>query len=620
MSLPLVPPRSAVAPEHTWDVASIFPTVESWEAAFLRAAESLPSLDAFRGRLADGPGTLVDWFETGQRIFRLIGHVLVYAAAGHLVDKTDQDAAARFDRARGLMARATAAAAFGDPELIGIGFDTLRGWIAGEPRLALYAHYIDRLARRAPHVRSPEVEELLGHLTDPFRTTSATHGILADADLTFAPARTSGGEPIEVAQGNLGALLAHPDREVRRTAWQSYADAHLAHRHTMANCLSAGIKQATFAARARRYGSSLEAALLSNDIPVEVFHNLIAVYRRHLPTWHRYWRIRRRALGYDRLYVYDERAPLCADQPKVPFRQAVDWIARGMAPLGDEYVEILRRGVLEQRWVDIYPNQGKQSGAFSSGAPGTHPFILMSYTDDLRSMSTLAHELGHSLHSYYTWRTQPLVYARYPLFLAEVASNFNQALVRAYLLDSQSDRDFQIALIEEAMGNFHRYFFIMPTLARFELETHRRIERGGAWTAQSLMALMTDLFREGYGDEVEVDADRVGITWAAFHTHLYMSFYVYQYATGISGAHALARGVLDGVPGAAGRYLDFLKAGGSRYPLDALRMAGVDMASPEPVEQTFAVLSGLVDRLEGLLAEEPGTPASQPSPRFQSGR
>ena len=610
MSVVSVPPRSAIAPEHTWDTASIFPTTDAWEAGFLQAVESLPSLEAFRGRLGDGPGTLVDWFETGQRIFRLIGHVLVYAASGHLVDKTDQEAAARFDRARGLMARATAAAAFGDPELIAIGFDALRGWITDEPRLAPYAHYIDRLARRAPHVRSPEVEELLGHLTDPFRTASATHGILADADLTFAPAHTTGGDPVEVVQGNLGTLLGHPDRGVRRTAWESYADAHLAHRHSMANCLSAGIKQATFAARTRRYGSSLEAALLSNDIPVEVFHNLIATYRRNLPTWHRYWRIRRRALGDEKLHVYDERAPLTSHQPKVPFGQAVDWIAQGMAPLGDEYVGILRRGVLEQRWVDVYPNRGKQSGAFSSGAPGTHPFILMSYSDDLRSMSTLAHELGHSLHSYHTWRTQPLVYARYPLFLAEVASNFNQAMVRAHLLETQPDREFQIALIEEGMGNFHRYFFIMPTLARFELEMHRRIERGQALNAQSLMALMTDLFREGYGDEVEVDADRMGITWAAFHTHLYTSFYVYQYATGISGAHALARGVLDGVPGAAGRYLDFLKAGGSRYPLDALRLAGVDMASPEPVEQTFEVFSRVVDRLEGLLAGDTGAPTA----------
>lgn len=601
--IPEVPPRSAIALEHTWDVASIFPTDEAWEDAFRGIVSGLPALQAFRGRLGESANTLADWFEAMQGTFRVLWQVVVYATMGHSVDKTDQAAAARHDRARGLLARVTATVAFAEPEIITVGFDKLRRWIGEEPRLAVYAHYIDRLSRRAPHVRSPEVEELLGFLADPFRTAAATHGILADADLVFPPARTSTGETVEVAQGNLRALLSQADREVRRTAWEGYADTHLAYRNAMANCLSSGVKQAVFMARARRYGSALEASLLANDIPVDVFHNLIATFRRNLPTWHRYWGVRRRALGYERLCVYDERAPLTASEPVVPFAQAVEWIAQGLAPLGDEYVSTLRRGTLEQRWVDLYPNRGKQSGAFSMGAPGTHPFILMSYSNDILSASTLAHELGHSLHSYLAWRAQPLIYARYPLFLAEVASNFNQAMLRAHLLATQTDPAFQIAVIEEAMANFHRYFFIMPTLARFELEIHERVERGEALTARDLNALMADLFREAYGNEVEVDAERVGVTWAAFHTHLYISFYVFQYATGISAAHALAGDVLSGVQGASERYLAFLSAGGSKYPLDALRMAGVDMTSPEPVERAFETLSRMVDRLEACLAQ-----------------
>jgi oligoendopeptidase F len=279
----------------------------------------------------------------------------------------------------------------------------------------------------------------------------------------------------------------------------------------------------------------------------------------------------------------------------------VEWIAAGMRPLGDEYVEALRRGTLEQRWVDVYPNKAKRSGAFSTGSPGTHPFILMSYTDDVFSLSTLAHELGHSLHSYYTWKYQPIVYGRYSLFVAEVASNFNQALVRDYLLRSMPDRDFQIAVLEEAMSNYHRYFFIMPTLARFELEIHERTERGEALTAQGLKQLMADLFREGYGDEVEMDEERVGITWAQFATHLYSNFYVYQYTTGIAAANALASRVSAGEEGAVTAYLDFLKAGNAVYPLDALQAAGVDMRSPESVQRAFALLESYVDRLEQLL-------------------
>ncbi|KPV50686.1 oligoendopeptidase F, partial [Kouleothrix aurantiaca] len=339
-------------------------------------------------------------------------------------------------------------------------------------------------------------------------------------------------------------------------------------------------------------------------IPLEVFHNLIDTFRRHLPTWHRYWQVRRRALGYDKLHVYDIKAPLTGKMPNVSFTQAVDWIGAGMLPLGEEYVSTLRDGATEQRWVDVYPNQGKRMGAYSHGVPGTHPFILMSFTDDIFSMSTLAHELGHSMHSYYSWQNQPLTYADYSIFVAEVASNFNQALVRAHLLETNQDRDFQIAVIEEAMANFHRYFFIMPTLARFELELHERAERGDALTADSMIALMADLFAEGYGDEVEFDRDRVGITWAQFSTHLYSNFYVYQYATGISAAHALAGDILAGKPGTVDNYLAFLKTGGALYPLDALKLAGVDMTTPAAVETTFATLASYVDRLEQLLEQK----------------
>jgi oligoendopeptidase F len=275
-----------------------------------------------------------------------------------------------------------------------------------------------------------------------------------------------------------------------------------------------------------------------------------------------------------------------------------------MAPLGDDYVNSMRRGVLQQRWVDVYPNHGKRSGAFSSGTQGTYPYVFMSYNDDIFSLSTLAHELGHSMHSYNAWHTQPPVYADYSIFVAEVASNFNQAMVRDHLLRTLPDRAYQIALIEEAMSNFHRYFFIMPTLARFELEIHQRVERGQALTADSMIGLMADLFGEGFGDEVEMDVERMGITWAEFHVHLYMNFYVYQYTTGISAAHALLDHVQSGQEGAVERYLDFLRTGGARYPLDALQAAGIDLASPEPIARAFEYLGGLVDRLERLLQND----------------
>jgi oligoendopeptidase F len=263
-------------------------------------------------------------------------------------------------------------------------------------------------------------------------------------------------------------------------------------------------------------------------------------------------------------------------------------------------VSAVRRGCLEDRWVDVYPNQGKVAGAFSSGAPGTHPFIMTSYQDDVISFSTLAHELGHSMHTYLTFENQPVVYCNYSLFVAEVASNFHQALVRAHLFKTNPDPQFQLTLLEEAFSNFHRYFFIMPTLARFELDIHQRLERGEGVTADTMMKLMDDLFAEGFGGQLEIDHERHGIVWATFG-HLYSDYYVYQYATGISAANALAQRILAGTPHAAEDYVRFLKAGNSVYSLDALKIAGVDLTKPEPVEAGFKVLAEMVERLEKLV-------------------
>jgi oligoendopeptidase F len=596
-----IPTRAEILVEHTWDLISIFVTPAAWEAAVEQIPAQLKTIATFQGHLADSPSKLAEWFTTWQFLLRNIRQILMYAHLDYSGDTGNQEAVARLGRANTLASQVQAAIAFAEPELMAIGFAQLYRWIASEPSLAIYRFYIERLEHNQAHVRSAEVEELLGQVADAFQTASSTHGILVNTDLPITPAQGDDGRPVEIGQGNITALVGDPDRTIRRTAWEHYADAHLAFKNTMANCIAAGVKQNVFRARARRYASALEAALAPNNIPTGVFHNLIETFRNHLPVWQRYWRLRKRALGLDAFCEYDIKAPLTSAKIHVSYAQAVEWVAEGMRPLGEEYVSILRRGALEERWIDIYPNKGKRAGAFSYGGPGTHPFIMLNHNDDIFSMSTLAHELGHSLHSYYSWRTQPLVYAGYTLFAAEVASNFNQALVRDYLLRTQPSREFQITVIEEAMSNFHRYFFIMPTLARFELELHERVERGQSLNADGLIGLMADLFAEGYGAEVDLDIQRTGITWAEFATHLYSNFYVFQYATGIAGAHALAADVLANAPGAVERYLDFLKAGGSRYPLDALKTAGVDLATPEPVERAFATLAGYVERLEQLV-------------------
>jgi oligoendopeptidase F len=604
MAQSTLPKRSEADPTYTWDTESIFASLNAWEAALEAVRADLEELRSFKGKLRD-PKQLLAFLEARGELEVRLNKVYTYASMGSSVDAEDSAATARLGRAGVLYAGYRETTAFAAPELLEIGRDGLEAFSVQEAGLAMYRHYLDELEVTRKHTRSAEVEALLGAVSDPFGTAARTHGTLANADLKFALAVSSSGERFEVAQSSISNLLQSEDRALRLSAWQSYSDGHLAFKNTMANALSAGVKQDVFRARARHYASSLEAALTPNFIPMTVFHNLIDTFKRYIPMWHRYWSVRRRLLGLEALSEADVFAPLSKNPPKLTYEDACGWILEGMRPLGDEYVGIARKGMLEQRWVDVYPNKGKRLGAYSTGGAGMHPFIFMSFTGGLGSLSTLAHELGHSMHTYYTSQHQPPIYSRYGLFVAEVASNFDQAMVREHLFQKNDDPEFQLAVLEEAFSNFHRYFFVMPTLARFELEIHERVERGESLTADSLTALCAELFKEGYGPEVEFDHDRIGSVWMKFSTHLYSNFYVYQYATGISGAHALALGVLRGEKSAS-QYLEFLKAGSSLYPLEALQLAGVDLSSPDAVIATFEVLKGYVDRLEAILAARQG--------------
>ena len=593
------PPRTAIPVERTWDSESVFPSVEAWAEELEAILDALPSVVAFQGRLAEGPAVLAEALAARDALVRRQGQVFVYAFFGYAVETTDQAAVARFGRAQSMQAQVDASLAFVEPEVLALGRERVVEWTASEPTLASYAHHFDDLFRQEAHTRSAEVEQVLGLAGDVFGGPYTTYSALTDSDIAFRPARPSSGEPIEVTQGSIDALLAQPDRTLRRSAWESYADGYLGVRNALAANLATAVKQDVFGMRVRGHASTLEASLARTNVPTEVFDNLIAAFQANLPTWHRYWRVRRSLLDVDVLRPYDVWAPLASERPALGYEQCVEWVCESLAPLGESYVDTVRRGCGEERWIDALPSAGKMGGAFSAGAPGTRPFIMMSFDGTAVGLGTLAHELGHSMHSYLTWETQPQVYTHYSMFVAEVASNFHQALLRAHLLEVLDDRELELAVLEEAMANLHRYLFVMPTLARFERELHQRVERGEGVTADQLVEGMADLFEEGFGPDVDVDRDRMGITWAQFG-HLYAPFYVFQYATGIAGAHALARGVLAGVKGSADRYLEFLSAGSSLYPLDALRRAGVDLSSPAPVEEAFAVLGSLVDRLEAL--------------------
>jgi oligoendopeptidase F len=597
-----IPPRSKIDKKYKWNSESVFPNGEAWEKEVDAIIADIPNVKKYQGRLGESAATLLEGFNACQSILSRTYIIYMYAGFSYSVDTTDQKAAGMRAKAGGVFGQVSSAVSFLQPELLEIGKSKLDGFLQQEEKLRIYQFYIENLFRKQAHVRSAEVEEVLGLVSEPLGGFYNSTSMLTNADFKFKSIKDSKGKELDVTQGNYDTqLMHHADRKARKAAYNTYMDKYVEHKNTLASNLASNIQANVFNMRVRKHESTLAASLFDLNISTDVFHNLVNTFKKNIPVWHRYFEIRRKALGLKKFAYYDIWAPIEKKKVKIPYDKAVDMICEGLAPLGKEYVDTVRRACTTERWVDVCPNQGKGHGAFSSGAYGTHPFIMMSYTDEMVSMSTLAHELGHSMHTYFTNKTQPFINTDYSLFVAEVASNFNQALLRGHLLNTVKDKNFQVALILEAVGsNMFRYFFQMPTLARFELETHQRAERGEPLTADSMIDLMADLFAEGFGPNFDMDRERVGMTWATF-PHLFADYYVYAYATGISGAHALAGRILRGEPNAVEDYLGFLKAGNSDYSLNVLKKAGVDLTTPKPVEETFAVMESYIDRLEELL-------------------
>ena len=594
-----VPARSEVPVEETWALESMFASDEDWEEAFRAADVTLTSVAAYRDHVGDDAASLLGALRAVDAMEESVSRVIVFAFLRRSEDATNTRTGEMADRAVGLMTRAGAAAAFIGPEIAALSDETIASWIATLPELAPYRHAIARITRQREHIRSAEVEEVLARAGELGATPETIQSVLEDGELPLGKITDESGATVRLAQGNLHRYLDSEDRRVRQEAWERSADAYLAFRNTFAATLAGAVKRDVFYARAGRYDSALAAALAPDDVPIAVFHNLVDTVWRHFPVWQCYFRVRRRLLGLPAgdLHGYDLEAPL-AKQPVISWDRGVELILGSLAPLGDAYVSEVRRGMAE-RWTDRCANLGKGGGAFSGGTYGTEPFISMTWQDTLTSLSTLTHEIGHSMHSLLTWRHQPVTYSNYGMSAAETASNFNQALLGAYLLAESDDRDWTIAVIEERMANHMRYLFTMPILARFELAAHERVEAGEALSAQWMNETMLDCYREGYGAEVVIDSARMGITWARF-PHLFSNFYVFQYGIGISAAAALAQSVLEEGEPARERYLAFLRAGGSLDPIVALREAGVDMTTPEPIERAFTLLEGYVARLEAL--------------------
>ena len=591
-----IPRRDEVPVEYTWDLTTVYADEAAWEADFSRVGRLLPEAMALQGSIASGADALLRALDLRDRILIIIGQIASYAHMKKDSNGADPAAQALDARAGSLYARCAAAVAWIEPEIVALPSGRLVEWQLSEPALAPYAYYLEQLERQRLHVRSAEVEEVVARYADVTRGSYDAYQALTTVDLVFPTIKDEQGQDVQVSSARYASLVSSADRRVRREAFTALFDTYGSIRTTCGATLAASVRSHVLSAQVHGYPSALAAALDANDIPVGVYHTLLDTVEANLSRLHRYVAMRKRLLNLDAVHVYDLYAPLTSEeQERIPYEQGQQLVRDALTPLGPTYGEMLRQA-LESRWIDVYENQGKRSGAYSNGSYSTPPFVLLNYQGKLRDVYTLAHELGHSMHSYLTRNAQPFISGYYTIFAAEVASTLNETLLTAHLLATRDDPAFRRRLIAEQLDGIRSTLFRQALFARFELDMHQRVEDGEALTADWLSTRYRALVERYFGPDLAVD-DQVRHEWG-YIPHFYRSFYVYQYATGLSAALALGGQILSEGESAVQRYLRFLAGGSSQPTIDLLRGAGVDMATPAPIQAAMDYFDGLLNQLE----------------------
>ncbi len=606
MATSALPKRQDVPKEHTWNLESIYQHDDQWEQDFKKLAGLIPQLAQLSGTLGADGESLLDALQQRDEASKLLFQMYVYVHLRHYEDLTNPHYQALTDRASSMAAQFGAATAFFEPEILAIPDQQLDEFFQSVDALGVYKHELSDIRRQREHIRSAEVEALLASAQDVTRSPDDIFGMLVDADLKFPVIKDDKGNDVELTHARyVPVFMESPNRDVRRSAFEALYTTYGNYRNTIGTSFASHIRSRMFFAKARNYKSTLHAALEPNAIPIAVYTNLIETVNDNLQHMHRYMLLRKRLLQLDELHMYDLFTPLVSNiDVKYSYDQAREMVVAGLTPLGGDYVNHMRHGLYEGRWVDVYENVGKRSGAFSWGAYTTQPFIMMNYQDNLDNVLTLAHELGHSMHSFYTRRTQPYVYGSYTIFVAEVASTLNEALLTHHLLQTTDDPRLRMYVLNDQIEKLRATLYRQTMFAEFEYEAHRRMEAGEALTSETFSAFYYDLNKRYFGPEVVVD-DLIRLEWSRI-PHFYSSFYVYQYATGIAASTALAKQILSEGQPAVDRYLKFLSGGSSKHSIDLLRDAGVDMTSPEPVAQACQVFGELVTQMEQLAAQIDG--------------
>ena len=595
--------REEVPVELTWDLEGIFPSDEAWEQEFKEIEKILPEADQYKGKVAESAKNLYDTLQFSDKLSERFGRLYVYSHLKHDQDTTNGKYQAMDSRVRSLGAKLSAAWSFVTPEILSMEEETIQQYIREYEPLTLYNQMLTELNLQLPHILTADKEELLAQLGEVTGSSRNTFSALNNADLEFPTVKNDEGEEIQLTHGNYITFLESDNREVRKNAFKAMYDTYGRFKNTFASTLAGNVKNHNVSARVRQYNSARHAAMSNNYIPEKVYDQLISTIHEFLPVLHRYVSLRKQVLGVEELHMYDLFTPLVKEvKIEMPYEKAKDIMVKSFEPLGEEYQSNVQKG-LESRWVDVLENKGKRSGAYSSGTYGTNPYILMNWQNNLDNLFTLAHEFGHSMHSFYTRQNQPYPYASYSIFVAEVASTCNEELLFDYLLKTTEDPQHKIYLLNHWLDGFRSTVFRQTMFAEFEHIVHELDRNGEAITAERLNEIYYDLNKQYFGDDMTVD-EEIALEWARI-PHFYMNYYVYQYATGQSAATALSKQILEEGEPAVDRYINnFLKAGCSNFPIEVLKAAGVDMESPKPIQDACKVFEEKLNELESLLLKK----------------
>ena len=593
-----VPERSDIAEEYTWDLTDLFADDDEWEAAYAALEDRIEELSAYEGRATESAETLAELLELRESIMREVANVAAYARMRRDEDTTNQRYQALTARSQSLAADARSAASFLEPELQAVGRERLEEFLDSVPELETYEHYVDDTLRMKPHTRSAEIEALLADLSEVTGAAGDVYNMLSNADMEFPAVEGPDGGERRITLSNFTKLQKHPDRAFRKRVYEAFYDEWAEYRNSVGTAYKNSVKADEKLATARHYESAREAALDGPNVPVSVYDTLVETVESNLDVLHRHAELKREALSVDELRMWDLYAPLAdGESPELGYERATEYVIDAVAPLGEPYRDRMAEG-LNSRWVDVYETANKQSGAYSGGTYDSQPYILMNYQDDIASMYTLAHELGHSMHSELTSDEQPYVYSGYEIFVAEVASTVNEALLTRHLLDTVEDERFRRHVLDEYLERFRSTLFRQTMFADFEHRAHELEREGEALTPDRLDELYRGLKSDYY--EPAVIDDRIAREWMRI-PHFYRSYYVYQYATGISAANAIVERITSEGEPAAADYREFLRSGSREYPLELLETAGIDMSSADPIEATIDTYEGMVSEFESLV-------------------